>query len=102
MDRKDKLTPREASLAKTAGVPVDRPGLGDEYPKMLYRPGDNPAHHHLEEPLLMQGKYKCETLIVDDATEEDAALVEGWSKTPSDEPAPPRRGRPPKAEEADA
>ena len=52
-----------------------------EYPKMLYRPGANPDHHHWGEPLpMVNGEF--ETLIVEDEDGELKALEEGWTVKP--------------------
>lgn len=88
------ITAEQKKLAQIAGVPADRPGLGAEYPKMVYKPGDNPRHMHLNEPLAIgNGKhdkvsdrlskgFHCETAFVDSAEDEMQALEEGWFLSP--------------------
>lgn len=113
------FTPAEVAQARLAGIPADREGLGGEYPLMLYKPGDNPSHNILDEPLLVQNKHRVATMIVNDVDEELAAMEEGWSRSPDGKEyiSPektriaeleaqlaaanaPRRGRPPKDETA--
>lgn len=86
------LTETQKRFAKIAGVPADRPGLGEEYPKMVYRPGTNPRHHLLDKPLpIGNGKvageklspgFDCETALVDSADDEAQALADGWFLSP--------------------
>jgi hypothetical protein len=38
-DGKVELTEKQKEMAQIAGIPADRPGLGDEYPKAVYRKG---------------------------------------------------------------
>lgn len=78
----EQLTEAQKLMARIAGVPADRPGLGDEYPKMIYRPGSNPRHMLLGEPLKIAGKFECETALVDTAEEEAEALASGWFLSP--------------------
>ncbi len=79
------LTPEQKLAARTAGIPADRPGLGAEYPKMIYRPGKNERHQHVNEPLKIAGKFECETAFVDNAEEEAEALGSGWYLSPDPE-----------------
>lgn len=54
-----------------------------DYPKMLFRTGGDMEEHKIGgEPLLIQGKYTCDTLIVEDAQEEADALADGWGVSP--------------------
>lgn len=86
------LTETQKRFAKIAGVPADRPNLGAEYPKMVYRPGKNPRHHLLDKPLpIGNGKvsgeklapgFECETALVDSAEDEAEALADGWFLSP--------------------
>lgn len=89
------LTEGQRKQAQIAGIPADRPGLGAEYPKMIYKPGgSNSRHMHLSEPLLVgNGEYdkntqtlkpghECQTAFVDDAEDEAAALADGWFLSP--------------------
>lgn len=76
------LTPQQKLMARTAGVPADRPGLGGEYPKMIYRPGKNDRHCLMSEPLKIAGKFECETAFVDSPEDEAQAMAEGWFLTP--------------------
>ncbi len=76
------LTEAQKLMAKVAGIPADRPGLNSEYPKMIYRPGQNPRHVLLNEPLLIAGKFECETALVDSAEDEAEALANGWFLSP--------------------
>lgn len=88
------LTADQKRQADIAGVPANRPGLGDEYPKMIYRPGENPRHMHMGEPLLigngsyneraerLSEGYECETAFVDSAEDEAQALEDGWFLSP--------------------
>lgn len=82
-----------------------------EYPKMLYRTGENDQHQGWGGSLPIGG-HKVETLIVDGEDEELAAHEEGWRERP-EPPSPldhdldgtpggslPKRGRPPKDETA--
>lgn len=79
------LTPEQKLAARTAGIPADRPGLGAEYPKMIYRPGKNERHHHVGDPLKIAGKFECETAFVDTAEDEAEALANGWYLSPDPE-----------------
>lgn len=57
--------------------------MSNEYPKMLYREGGDLADHKVNDtPLLIGGKFACETRIVEDAEEESEALSEGWTVAP--------------------
>jgi hypothetical protein len=76
------LTPSEVQQARIAGVPTSRPGYGGEYPKMLYKPGTNPAHKLYDEPLKMAGVGHFQTRTVQDADEEAVAVAEGWALKP--------------------
>ena len=73
-----------------AGIPADRPGLGAEYPKMVYKPGENDRHMHMNEPLkigngalnkvgdkLSPGR-EYQTGFVDNPDDEAEALADGW------------------------
>lgn len=84
------LTEAQKKLADIAGVPANRPGLGDEYPKMVYRRGDNPRHILTNEALPVgNGAYDArtdklgkgeqyETAFVDNAEDEAQAVADGW------------------------
>lgn len=88
------LTEAQKRLADIAGIPADRPGLGAEYPKMVYRPGVNHRHHHMSNPLpIGNGAYdkaadrlapgvECETAFVDSEEDEAEALADGWFLSP--------------------
>lgn len=52
-----------------------------DYPKMLYRAGELRDHHLNAEPIKIANQYDAETLIVDDADAELAALEAGWHIT---------------------
>lgn len=52
-----------------------------DYPKALYRDGDDGNHNSWDGPLLVAGKHQVETMIVNDEDEELAALSEGWRDT---------------------
>lgn len=85
MNRDRELTPAEIVHAKMAGIPTDRPGLGGEYPLMLYRKGNTTAEY-LNEPFDIGGVKNVETFVAQDADEELVALEEGFSRTlPRDE-----------------
>lgn len=83
------LTEAQKKMAQIAGIPADRAGLGDEYPKMVYRPGFN-ARHQLENRSLKMGNgpavtpdrlsegYDNEIAYVEDAADEQAAIASGW------------------------
>lgn len=99
------LTPGQLAAARTAGLWADRPGLGAEYPKAVYRRAvASQDHKVLGEPIKVQGKYEVETATVHSADEELQALEQGWALTPADaDPAvtiEPKRGpgRPPKVD----
>lgn len=49
-----------------------------EYPKALYRDGDDGNHQHWGDALLVGGKYQVETRVVLSASEEEDAKREGW------------------------
>lgn len=100
-DRKG-LSPREIEVADKAGVWMDRPGLGDEYPRMLYRDGLNRDHYLNDEPATMDGRSDVQTLIVESAEGELEAMEDGWVRTvaelKTEAAEAPRRGRPAKVE----
>ena len=52
-----------------------------EYPKMLFRAGELSNHHLNAEPIKIANLYDAETLIVETADEELAALETGWHTT---------------------
>ena len=52
-----------------------------EYPKMLFRAGELRDHHLNAEPIKIANSYDAETLIVETADEELAALEAGWHVT---------------------
>jgi hypothetical protein len=58
-------------------------GLVTDYPKMLYKAGEIPhnEHHHQGEPIKIGGIHDAQTLVVNDADEELAALEDGWAAT---------------------
>lgn len=62
------------------------------YPKMLYRDGEGLEHLHCEQPLLVGGKHKVDTLVVQDEDEELAALTDGWRDTAAPADESPKRG----------
>lgn len=84
------LTEGQKLQAKIAGIPADRPGLGAEYPKMVYRPGPNERHVHMNQPLKigngalnrvgdkLEAGQEYETAFVDDPDDEAQALADGW------------------------
>lgn len=124
---KHELTPAQVAHSKLAGIPGDRPGLGDDYPRMMYRDGKGADHKLLDMPLPIQGHTNVETAIVYDALEEEEAAEHGWTRTIDGSTMPtmsdkdalieelqaqllaqttllsetPRRGRPPKAVEGE-
>jgi len=122
MARELELSPAQVAQAKLAGIPGDRPGLGADYPRMLYRSGEAEDHKLLDMPLPIQGHKGVETVIVHDELEEAEASEHGWTRTIDGNDMPtmsdkdaliaelkaqlsaqtmlndaPRRGRPPKA-----
>ncbi len=88
------LTEAQKRQADLAGIPADRPGLGAEYPKMIYSPGENPRHKHLDQEIpIGNGKYDpvydklapgnhYRTAFVDNPEEEAQALADGWFLSP--------------------
>lgn len=87
------LTESQKIMARTAGVPANRVGLGAEYPKMVFRPGDNPRHQLENKPLKigngpeaspdrLSPGYDCEIAYVDSAEDEAQALAGGWFLSP--------------------
>jgi len=125
MARELELSPAQVAQAKLAGIPGDRPGLGDEYPRMLYLKTAAPKgiHKLLDMALDMQGVPNVDWVVVDSAEEEAEAMEHGWTRTIDGKAEPqasekddliaelqaqiaaqaallndaPRRGRPPKA-----
>lgn len=82
LDKKE-LTEAQKLMASIAGIPADREGLGAEYPRMMYRKASHMTDHMLlGEELLIQGKYRVETVVVEDIDEEMEAAAEGWSRSP--------------------
>ncbi len=79
------LTAAQKLMAKIAGIPADRPGIGAEYPKMVYRPGVNERHMLLGERLKIAGRFECETALVDNPDDEAEALASGWFTSPDPE-----------------
>lgn len=87
MARDQELSPAQIQQANMAGVWADRPGLGGEYPKMLFKKGiPGPADHVLAtdangatEPLPVDGHKDIVTRVVDDAEAEIMAADEGWT-----------------------
>lgn len=80
---KTELTPGQAAAAKFAGIPADRPGLGGEYPKAVYK-GDAEGTDRLllGSPILVAGEFAVKTATVNDETEELEALEQGWFLSP--------------------
>lgn len=80
------LTPAQILQAKMAGIPGDRPGLGGEYPKMLFKKGTpDPESHALASDtnggvalLPIQGHKDVITMTVDDVDAELTASEQGW------------------------
>lgn len=82
MADKKELSEAQKLMAKIAGIPADRPGLGAEYPRMLYKPGVLTDHQLLGEDLKVQGKHAVESVVVENLEEEMEATAEGWSRSP--------------------
>lgn len=88
------LTDSQKKQASIAGIPADRAGLGAEYPKMIYRPGENHRHKHLDQEIPVgNGQYDPvserlspgiphSTAFVDSHDEELTALEAGWFLSP--------------------
>lgn len=83
-DIKDELTEGQKKAAKTAGIPSDRPGLGADYPKAVYKKddADGADRLHLGKPLAVAGKHNVKTATVANAEEEEEALAQGWFLSP--------------------
>lgn len=124
MARELELSPAQVVQAKLAGIPADRPGLGDDYPRMLYLKTAKPKAMHklLDISLDMQGVPSVDWVVVESAEEEAEAMEHGWTRTIDGKAEPkasekddliaelqaqiaaqaallndaPRRGRPPK------
>lgn len=84
---KVELTEAQKKAALFAGVPADRPGLGDEYPKAVYK-ADKGAQAGKDrmlnnEPLLVAGQHAVMTATVENEDEELEALEQGWFLTPN-------------------
>lgn len=85
-------TPAEVAHMRKAGIPADRPGLGSEYPKMLYRATEDEdrliqttEEQKCGKTWLVQNKYDgllCDTLVVNDIDEAEIAVADGWEDTP--------------------
>lgn len=87
---KEELSEGAKLRLSVAGIPANRPGLGAEYPKMVYKPGSNDRHYHMNQPLLMGNGAlnrggdrldpgaEYQTAYVDNSEDEAEALAEGW------------------------
>jgi hypothetical protein len=94
IDGPTELTEGQKLQARTAGIPADRPGLGAEYPKMVYRPGENERHMHMNQPLKigngtlnsvgdkLSPGIEYQTAFVDSPEDEVEALADGWMLSP--------------------
>lgn len=79
---KHELTPAQVAHSKLAGIPGDRPGLGDDYPRMMYRTGGEGADHNLlDMPLPIQGYKNVVSYVVESPEEEAEFLEQGWTRT---------------------
>jgi hypothetical protein len=81
---KKELTEGQKRAAIYAGIPADRPGLGAEYPKAVYKKDDEQGadRTYLNEPLLVGGKHAVKMATVENAEEEAEALEQGWFLSP--------------------
>lgn len=81
---KVELTEAQRRAAEFAGVPADRPGLGAEYPKAVYKEDKGGKDRTLNgDPILIDGKYAVMTATVENEDEELEALEQGWFLTPN-------------------
>jgi len=90
IDGPSELTEGQKLQMKIAGIPADRPGLGAEYPKMVYKPGTNDRHIHMNQPLKigngalnrvgdkLEPGQEYQTGFVDSPEDEMEALADGW------------------------
>lgn len=78
-DGKVVLTEKQKEMAQIAGIPADRPGLGGEYPKAVYRKGVGEQLYG--EPFKTAGN-KLDVATVENAEEEAEALALGWYLSP--------------------
>lgn len=81
---KVELTEAQKRAAEFAGVPADRPGLGAEYPKAVYKADKDGKDRMLNnEPILVAGEFAVMTATVANEDEELEALEQGWFLTPN-------------------
>jgi len=81
---KVELTEAQKRAAEFAGVPADRPGLGAEYPKAVYKEDKDGRDRVLNgEPILVAGQFAVMTATVANEDEELEALEQGWFLTPN-------------------
>jgi len=81
---KIELTEGQKRAAEFAGIPADRPGLGGEYPKAVYKADKEGKDRMLNnEPILVGGKHAVRTATVANEEEELEALEQGWFLTPN-------------------
>jgi hypothetical protein len=81
---KVELTDGQRKAAQYAGIPADRPGLGGEYPKAVYKADKEGKDRMLNnEPILVAGEYAVRTATVENEDEELEALEQGWFLTPN-------------------
>jgi hypothetical protein len=78
-DGKVELTEKQKEMAQIAGIPADRPGLGDEYPKAVYRKGKGEQLYG--EPFKTAG-LALDVATVSNAEEEAEAIELGWYLSP--------------------
>jgi hypothetical protein len=81
---KVELTEGQKRAAEFAGIPADRPGLGAEYPKAVYKADKEGKDRTLNgEPILVDGKHAVRTAVVHNEDEELEALEQGWFLSPN-------------------
>lgn len=81
---KVELTEGQKRAAEFAGIPADRPGLGGEYPKAVYKEDKaGKDRMHCGEPILVDGKFAVRTATVANEDEELEALEQGWFLSPN-------------------
>lgn len=92
MDRDREFTAAEIQHMRMAGIPADRPGLGGEYPRMMYRKTDK-EHRVIQtdgsakcgETWLVQNRFDgllCDTQVANTVDEAEAMALEGWEISP--------------------
>lgn len=88
-ERKE-LTEGQMRAAQYAGIPADRPGLLDTYPRAVYKVGDGTVLNG--QPFLIHGvEVRCST--VGNAQEESEAKAQGWHLTPEEAATAPDKNR---------